>query len=483
MQIFELVVVSIATLYLLFNRSINKRLNVSYIAGGLVSVLLLQLIIEGARWQMVPAYLIWVIAMISAVNQSNEKASTSARIFKSLGLIALFALAILLPSILPVFELPKPAGPYTVGTSDIYMKLDRDEPITNDADDSREIMVKAWFPSSQSGKVKDSYIDNGGRIGFAQKYGLPPFILNYLDQIETHVYSDIAIADEAFPVLIFSHGYNSKANGYYALLSEIVSQGYVVFAVNHTYESTGTTFPDNRVELFDYDYAHDIESNTWEIITPVIEAFDEGLTFDERHPIVKEALTTYFGRDIVERWAQDLGDVVNELEKWNSEGPFRGRLDLSKIGAFGHSRGGGAAGELTLTDNRIRAGANLDGVQWGQIVTTAFQKPFLFLSSDWPESHENLIPHAYINKSTSVFYDGLLLQSGHSNFMDIPYMIPVQALSMAGEIDPDLAMEITTKLVTSFFDRHLNGSNTKPLSISSEYELLELNIHKGDSLR
>jgi hypothetical protein len=267
------------------------------------------------------------------------------------------------------------------------------------------------------------------------------------------------------------------------MLSEIVSQGYVVFAVNHTYESTGTTFPDGTVATFDYEYARNIEADTWEIITPVIEAFESGHSFEKRHPIVREALTTYFGRDIVERWAQDLADVTDQLSSWNSFGMFEDKLDLSKVGALGHSRGGGAAGELTLIDNRIKAGANLDGVQWGQIVNRSFNKPFLFLSSDWPEDHENLIPHAYVNKSRSIFYEGLLLNSGHSNFMDIPFMVPLQALSMAGNIDPNLATDITTELLTSFFDKHLKDNDVDIRSLSSKYDLLELAIHKEDSRR
>jgi hypothetical protein len=183
---------------------------------------------------------------------------------------------------------------------------------------------------------------------------------------------------------------------------------------------------------------------------PVIEAFKSGLSFEDRHPIVREGLTTYFVRDMVERWTQDIVDVVSELDAWNSSGFFEEKLDLSQVGAFGHSRGGGPAGEALLVDGRIKAAANIDGVQWGQMVDTVLQKPFLFLSADWPAEHENLNQHAYVNRSTSVFYEGMVLQSGHSNFMDIPFMIPLRALSQAGDIDPDLGMEITRAVVTSF---------------------------------
>jgi len=482
MQFFELVLIIVTTVYVGFNRFVNKKLSKHYVTGLLVSIIALQLIFNGYRWQMIPAYLIWLIALITAFRQTRRKPKTIIRALKTIGMLVILALSIMLPSILPVFELPEATGPYTVGTRDLYLELDREEVITSDETDNRRFMIKAWYPSNESNGEEDPYIDQGGRNGFAQKYGLPTSMLNYLSKVETKVYRNIDIADETFPVLIFSHGYNSKANGYYALLTELVSHGYIVFAINHSYESTGSTFPDGTEVYFDYDYAGQIEAGTWEKIEPAIETFKNGLSFEERHPLVQKALSTYFVKDMIERWAYDIVDVVNKLDEWNNAGFFKDRLDVTNVGVFGHSRGGGAAGESLLNDSRIKAGANLDGVQWGQIVDIMFQKPFLFLSSDWPADHEDLNSHAYTNKSSSFFYKGTLLQTGHSNFMDIPYMIPLKALSLAGAIDPDLAIEIASKVTTSFFDRHLKNKEVDLNSLNSEYELLDLNVFKGDSL-
>jgi len=481
MQNLELLLLIASSVYMGFYRLIDKNLKKLYVLGLLVLVLAIHLIINGPRWQMIPVYMLWLIAFITALMQSERKPAIVLRALKIGGLLILLALSIALPSALPVFELPQATGPYTVGTMDIHLELDREEVITADKTDSRSLMIKAWYPSKENGGEMDPYVDPAGRNGFARKYGLAPSMLNYLNKVETNVYRNIKVADESFPVLIFSHGYNSKANGYYALLAELASHGYVVFAINHTYESTGSTFPDGTMQYFDYEYASQIESGTWETMEPVIEAFKSGLSFEDRHPIVRKGLTTYFVRDMVERWAQDMVDVVNELDSWNNAGFFKGKLDVSNVGAFGHSRGGGPAGEALLIDSRIKAAANLDGVQWGQMVDTVFQKPFLFLSADWPAEHENLNQHAYVNKSTSVFYEGIVLQSGHSNFMDIPYMIPVRALSQAGDIDPDLAMAITRKVVTSFFDKYLKNKALDMNALNSEYEMLKLSVFKGDS--
>lgn len=483
MQHLELVLIITSTGYIIFNQFIHQKLNKTYVIGLLVFILSLHLVFNGPRWQMIPGYLLWLIALITAIVRSDRKPSIILKVSKIIGILLLLTLSVSLPSALPVFEIPEASGPYTVGTMNMLLELEREEVITADTEDTRNFMIKVWYPSKEKGVEMDPYVDLAGRNGFAQKYGLLPSMLNYLDKVETNVFRNIQVADETFPVLIFSHGYNSKANGYYALLKELVSHGYIIFAINHTYESTGSTFPDGRLTYFDYEYAKQIQTNTWSIMEPVIEAFKSDLSFEDRHPIVQKGLNTYFVRDMVERWAQDMVDVVNKLDDWNNSGFLKGKLDLSNVGTFGHSRGGGPAGETLLIDNRIKAAANIDGVQWGRIVDTIFQKPFLFLSADWPEEHEDLNQHAYINKSTSIFYEGTVLQSGHSNFMDIPFMIPIRTLSQAGNIDPYLSMEITTKVVTSFFDKHLKQKDIDLDDLGAEYDMLELNVFKGDSLK
>ena len=482
MQYFELLLITSTTLYLFFFRLVKTKLNKRYLIFLLLFLLVLHLGFDGYRWQMIPVYLVWLITFLTALSSQRKKTSKALKFFKIAGLSIIVILALILPTVLPVFKLPEPTGPYHVGTQDILLELDREEIITTDISDKRQLMIKAWYPSKETSGENDPYIDQAGRSGFARKYGLPASSMNYLDKIKTHVYRDLKIAEGQFPVLIFSHGYNSKANGYYAIISEIVSHGYIVFSVNHTFESTGSTFPDGSEVYFDFEYAQKIESGTWKTMEPVIEAFKSDLSFEQRHPIVKKGLTTYFVRDMVERWADDINDVVRKLEDWNNTGYYQGKMDLANVGVFGHSRGGGAAGEALLINDKIKAGANLDGVQWGKIVDTAFDKPFLFLSADWPEDHEDLNGHAYINKSTSIFYEGLIRQSGHSNFMDIPHMIPLKALSQAGDIDPDLATEMTTKLIISVFDKHLKNKKIDVNALALAYPMLELKIHQGDSL-
>lgn len=488
MRIFEIILLLIVTILPFIKRPILRKvlaINVLVFIGIILSA---HLIFEGWHWQMFPVYfLILILAWRLKVIDADKSPRLS--FVRVVGFIGIFIVALLgwiLAMVFPVFTLPEPRGAYTVGTEMIYTQTNRDEIITEDPTDKRELLYKIWYPSDvdASSLKGEKYVDEGSRIGFATKYGAPAATLNYLDRVKTFIYQDIPVANGRFPVLIFSHGYGSKATGYYALLTEIASQGYVIVNMNHTYESLGVTLPDGRIKYFDFDYQREISKETMKVVEPLMNAFKSDLTYEERHPIVRDVAKKYFMGDMDRRWSEDMIYTIDLLEAWNADGLLKNKLDLNRIGAFGHSVGGGAVGELAINDSRVKAVANLDGIQWGNMIDSIYRVPYLYLSADWPAEHEDVNSHVYINKSTDYFYETKLLKSGHPNFMDIPFMIPVRKIAGTGKIDPIVGMEIITKLVTSFFDRHLkNERSADPQKINEQYDLLEMTIYKGDSIK
>lgn len=486
MRTFEIMLLLVVTILPFVKRRLLCHIRSTYLLLLLGVLMGLHLLIEGGRWQMIPVYLLtFVLAWrIKVVDTSGFKKLSPTRVIGFLGVVLLAVLGGFLSSVLPVFTLPEPTGEYTVGTEMIYIQTDKEETITKDTDDKRELLCKVWYPSTAdvSSLKGEKYVDKGSRSGFATKYGLPSNALNYLDQVETYAYKDIPVAEGTYPVLIFSHGYGSKATGYYALLSEIASHGYVIINMNHTYESLGTTFPDGRIKYFDYNFQGEISSGSMEMVQPLIDAFRNGLSYEERHPIVRKSVINYFEADIQDRWSDDMVIIVDLLEKWNTKGLLKDKLDLDKIGVFGHSVGGGSAGRLATKDSRIKAAVNLDGIQWGNMIDSTYHVPYLYVSADWPAEHEDINSHVYVNKDkgTDSFYETKLLNSGHPNFMDIPFMIPVNSLAGTGEIDPYLGNEIVTQLVTAFFDKHLKKlPNADPKNIGEKYKELEMKVYEG----
>ncbi|MCC4214515.1 alpha/beta hydrolase family protein [Leeuwenhoekiella parthenopeia] len=485
MRLFEIILLVSLTILPFCWKFLARKFSSYYLIGGLAVLIILQLVVEGYRWQLLPGYLLIVIlaVRIRFANAENPFRFSALSVLRGLGYLLLLVPAWVLPLVLPVFKLPEPRGPFAVGSKNIHLETNKPEPITENLEDKRQLMLKVWYPAIADDAPTETYVPGAGRDAFALKYGLPASALNYLDYVKTYVHPEAPFAEGRFPVLIFSHGYGSKATGYYALLSEIASQGYIVITMNHTYESLGTTFPDGSEVYFDYEYQRQIAANQMETITPIQQAFRDSISFEQRQKIVRDAVQDYFEGDIQERWVQDMQEVLDRLPQWNSSGFLKNKMNLNQVGAFGHSVGGGAAGRLSLSDARIKAGANLDGIQWGTKIDTLFQKPFLYVSADWPAEHEDLNAHIYLKKSTDYFYEAKLLNSGHPNFMDIPFMVPVSALAGTGSIDAEEGIHIVSDLVTAFFDRHLKNETNANLESFSTSSLLEFQIFKGDSIR
>lgn len=83
-----------------------------------------QVLVEGARWQMIPSYvltdyffLVWLLKDIAPPGRPAERTRTRRVAFGlavGVGAVAL-AVSITLPTVLPVFRLPDPGGPYEIG--------------------------------------------------------------------------------------------------------------------------------------------------------------------------------------------------------------------------------------------------------------------------------------------------------------------------------------------------------------------------------
>src|SRR5207302_7702132 len=90
-------------------------------------------------------------------------------------------------------------------------------------------------------------------------------------------------------------------------------------------------------------------------------------------------------------WVKDMTFALDQVAKLDSDpqSPFFARLDLSHVGAFGHSYGGAAAASACYEDERIQAGIDIDGSPRGKRSTWKLSKPFLLLQSDHGIQHKD----------------------------------------------------------------------------------------------
>jgi pimeloyl-ACP methyl ester carboxylesterase len=269
---------------------------------------------------------------------------------------------------------------------------------------------------------------------------------------------------QKFPVILFSHGLRENTFRYSAQLEQLASYGYIVVAIDHTYDNQATVFPDGRVARW---------SNRWEW------AFSNDGPDEQRFIIAQ--LGVMVG---------DISFVVDELYRLNDEpsGIFNGKLDLDRLGFFGHSLGGAIAPLVCQTDLRFKACLNQDGVPTGKVVILdsakhELQRPFMFLASRDPVTDETLQLMALTRVEYERHY--LTWQRHAFHVLDTmpveSYVISINGATHAGFTDnPTLAadslptyrkrartLQVIRDYTRAFFDKYLPSSNPVLLDSAS----------------
>ncbi|KAA3661536.1 MAG: hypothetical protein DWQ04_16190 [Chloroflexi bacterium] len=427
----------------------------------------IHLIVEGYRWQMLLAYiLIPILLLFSFVSLAFGSFDTPswARILGiGLGML-FFVIAITLPTIFPIFKLPKPTGPFAVGST-IFM-VSNNMPGEYLAD-VYDVVVHAWYPAkSVTGKR-------------APYFATAPFPWGWLRHVRTHAVLDAPFANnEPFPVLIFCHGGGFVAIQNTVLMQELASHGYVVFSCSHLYDSAVTVYPNGR-------FNNRSIFQAWKEMQPVLadnnHAFKtaSGLLYknggqnkslNEKRAIMRQVFAeNKIALDVINRRVRDITAVINHLTNINkntSASPFSGRLDMNRLGILGHSNGGAVAVNVAMHDVRVQAVINMDGYLFGDVFDGGLKRPFLTLNKAGDQGRDDVIYEQAENSAYSVTIQG----ASHFNFMDIYLWMPLLNSKFLGPIDPQRAQEIINHFTRAFFDKHLRDMEFSLLdNPSNEY--------------
>jgi predicted dienelactone hydrolase len=503
LQLFEvlfLLVLAVGIVRLLLG-PVHPRLTYSTIAVVGLGSMVLGVVTEGFRWQMIPAYIGLAVLMLASLKKSETRPVW--RALGALPLLLLIGASAVLTHELPVFSLPEPSGPYGVGAFEYSItddsRKERYSPTRN-----RELYVEVWYPA-----------DKGASGGFPVRtlfqelyegdYTQQSLLFGYLRHIPTHshVHAPVAARDHGpFPVLLFNHalelGFTSQNQ---LLMEHLASHGYVIFSIAHPYQSskvnlsnagTVTTigeYPSDldlpRAELYRgvvgtiYEASHDLDeiSAIKEVLSPLAEQYfaldqrekktflSQAVAMDEFHAyrdfISEDLLEDYFLYDyfaensMLQYWVEDIQLIANTLGDLRAPvAGFVDSIDTGGFGVFGMSYGGAAAGEFCKTDHRCRAGANLDGTQFGRNWNQAVSAPFLML---YNEEHQGGNDFAYL-PPTHDFWDIGVKGSTHFDFTDFNYVWPLfRTLGYTGPIDSTRMIDIINIVVLSFFDHSLKA--------------------------
>lgn len=414
------------------------------------AVLFVQLQFEGFRWQMIPLYLAAVGLALGDIFYLERRLDWSSRLLRLLlGAVGML-LAVALPAVLPVPELPPPSGPEAIGTFTVdLIDRSRDELWgPPPAGGPREFVAQVWYPATGTGDGERPPWSQDWDVvapGISRQLGLPSWFLDHTRYSLSHTEIDAQLAGGSFPVLIYSHTWGGVRTNTLNQIEHLVSNGYIVIAPDHTYGSVATVFEDGDVAEFDPAGLPDP--------TTVSEAEYE------------EATT-----DIVATFAADLGTILTELEA-GADGAFAGiadSTDLNRIGIYGHGAGGGAAIKVCLEMEQCSAVLAMD--PWVEPLTQRdlqqeMVRPALYMrSEDWVGSANDALLSGIAARGEAVTYTVGITGAWHNDFLLMPLLSPfAPQFGLRGPIPAGRIILITNNYLRGFFDVFLLGTGSAAL--------------------
>jgi dienelactone hydrolase len=391
--------------------------------------------LEGIHWQMLPIYAGVVTLAVLGVRNTQPGA------FFGLATIGLLIVGIVCSWALPMFQLPRPTGAHPVGTRTMFL-VDPSRLETHDGapPGNRELAVQLWYPSRVS----------KGRHAVYRRWRETELRSTHQSVLATHSIQDAPVSEGAFPVLIFNHAWRGFRNRSTFLAQELASHGFVVAAVSHPYNCAVVELPGKRVVRFD----GQVDIGDFDA--------DPYVPLENRLEIAETEMRIQ---------TDDDRFVLDQMSRMNlTRGhPLEGRLDLERVGAYGHSFGGTVAVQLAREDERVKAALELDGVLHGAAAEHGLTKPLMLIeaaatvrlltttnSLDRRAQERaqlwNLIASA--KQATLKRFGGyrvVVRGINHENFSDKGFMSPLRKLTGIGSLPQWRAAQIISTYAVAFF--------------------------------
>ncbi len=357
-------------------------------------------------------------------------------------LVVAFALPTNLMAQRTPISLPQPNGPYPVGTV-TYQWEDhtRTFSFSSYEGDFRQVMVQFWYPAQDdSTALLASY---------------SPLSPDYR-HVAGHSTVRPAFSNglRANPLVLISPGRGTERFGYTTIAEALASNGYVVAAVDMP-DIGYVTYPDGYIAR-----PNPAFRPSRELMAGPYENVDE------------------FFETPTEMGLEDLELVLRRIHQLNDDDPtgrFTERIDLSRVGIFGHSLGGRIAGALAEKQTSIKAYIAMEGIAPRRARLNGLGMPAAMMVSS------GTLPYAIDNYQTLI--DGRkntvfmveLQKFGHNSVTDFPYVTPDQ---FGYEIDPRVGLITSVTIVQAFFDAYLKqGSGF--LESTSDLENVLVTEHAG----
>jgi len=455
-----------------------------YVVLITLALAVVQVLVEGTRWQMVPAYVltglflvVWTVQRVAPAGGIVKQILTK-RVVAGCAIVLCIlgmGLSAALPIVLPVFHFPRPSGPYQIGTLTYHWVESRHEIFSTDPNAHRELMAQVWYPvKGDTSSARAPYVQDASALSssLASAIHLPGFTFDYLRYVTTHAIPSAPVATDepSYPVLIFLTGITGFRQSNTFQVEALVSHGYIVVGIDQPYAAATVVFPDGHQIL--------------------------GWTRDQMQPLIQQSLSPVANapmlngqalkNGIIPYFAQDVSFTLDQLTALNKADPnslLTGRLDLGRVGTFGVSLGAIVASEACHSDPRLKACLMMDAAMPADVVQAGLRQPSLWMTRPASDMRLESWSEADITQTLTTMQavfneesagDGYYVSVPgmfHVNFTDAPYFTPLASLlGFAGPINAQRGFDIINAYSLAFFDQYVEGHPAALLdSLAKQY--------------
>lgn len=290
------------------------------------------------------------------------------------------------------------------------------------------------------------------------------------------------------PVVVFSHGLGAFRTLYSAICAELASQGFIVVSVEHRDQSASATFyfrekPESERANENLPKtsasAQDNLAKEWMYYRPLQHGESE---FPLRNKQVKQrADECILALDKLTEINSGIA-VHNVLQTRFDWTTLENSMDLCRTAAMGHSFGGATVIEALCKEVKFKCGIALDAWMFplDDEIFPRVKQPIFFINSEKFQWAGNISRMKKLD--SAVIQRKMITIRGtvHQSFPDFTFLTGNwigKLMKLKGEIDPELAIDLSNKATLAFLQRHLglekNFNQWDPLIDGEDENLIQ----------
>lgn len=373
------------------------------------------------------------------IKHADQK--TRATVFNRRGWAGVIGAGLCAVALAACVEAPEADSPTALGVAELLMTDPaRGEDFTPEADDRREIVIRAWYPAQESEAPVAAYFSPDEAAYLAQLLGGGPEMQTAVGEIggalRLRAQEDAPVRGSAatYPTVVFLPGLYEMPEFYSGLAEKLADSGYMVLAVNHPFDSVYTRLSGGRVATHDA------------LLDPSSDTPETQGAYRDRAVKLRVADTCF------------LLDALRTQEP--GQHPLLAHVDPDRIVLAGHSVGGSALSTMTCTEN-VAAMIVLDANSATPV--PAIEVPLLVLQSQEAAIEPTMAE--LVRKSRAGGFHAVIPDSYHQSFTDkglIARDVPALAAALdVASLVPDAApvSKLIEDLTVAFLSRFVRGSD------------------------